>query len=301
MRPKMTLQTASKLLKWSDLTCLRIVIDGPRYSAPEQEILWRNETIQSAEIIAMNDARVKIEVFSENIGFTNHSLRVQKLMFKDVNAGIMLEEDNDISELGLDFLKRNISKATEPAVFTAYSSSNHQWNQPEYEYRKTIFSQLWGNAMNVSAHYELEKSWHQKSVNPELIEKKIYDLFRPRNLQEKDFVWRATKYWSRYFYNGFTSPRHTDIALMYAIWSSNGTLGAPWQNLCTDLSYLDYRGMNQRDEQRKIDSHIQNLEKNGNSQYCLRCEVNDSRTAYGIIGSRINSIKYRLQNLKFTR
>lgn len=297
----MTLRTATKLLKWPDLTRLRIVVDGLRYLAPEQEILWRNKTIHCAEKIAMKDARVQIEVFNENIGFTNHSLRVQKLIFKDVNSGIMLEEDNDISELGLDFLMKSISMATEPAVFTAYSSSNHRGNLSLHEYRKTLFSQLWGNALNVSAHNQFEKCWHEKSVDSELIKNKIYELVQPRNSQEKDFAWRATKYWSRYFYNGFASPRHTDIALMYAIWNCGGTLGAPWQNLCTDLSYLDYRGMNQRNEQRKINSHILNLEQVEDSQSCLQCEVNDSRVVYGIVSSRIHSINYRLRSLKSTK
>jgi hypothetical protein len=301
MRPEMTFRTASKLLKWSNLTRLRIVIDGLRHSANDEEILWRNKTILSAEKIAINDSRVQIDVFNENIGFTNHSLRVQKLMFENANTGLMLEEDNDISEIGLNFLKRNISTAREPAVFTAYSSSNHRDNESKYEFRKTLFGQLWGNAINVSAYNELEKSWREKSVDSELIKKKIYEMVQPRNLQERDFARRATKYWSRYFYIGLTSPRHTDIALMYSIWKCNGILGTPWQNLCTDLSYLDYRGMNQRNDQRRIETHLQNVEKIYGSPSCLQCEINDSRIVYGVITSRINSIKYRSKNLKFIR
>jgi hypothetical protein len=297
MRPEMTLRTALKLLEWSDLSRLRIVIDGLRYFASADEGFWRDETITYAEKIAETDSRVEVKVFSQNIGFTNHSLRVQKLIFKNANSGIMLEEDNDISEIGLNFLQKSISTVTEPAVFTSYSSSNHTGTYSGLEYRRTLFSQLWGNAINETAHYALEKTWLDKSVDTKMIEKTIYDLIRPRNLNEKNFAKRTSKYWSQYFYNGLISPRHTDIALMYAMWSCDGILGAPWQNLSTDLSHLDFRGMNQRDDQRDIGSHTQKLDFMENTQFCKQCEIRDSRVVYGIFNSKLNSVKYRLNRL----
>ena len=159
MRPELTHRTAANLLEWSGTSRLRIVIDGLRDSAQSEETYWRNETIRCAENIAGTDSRVEIEVFSKNIGFTNHCLRVQKLIFGSSDSGIMLEEDNNISTFGLNFLKENIATAIGPAVFTSYSSSNHAGNTLDSKFRRTLFGQLWGNAINESAHYALEKAW----------------------------------------------------------------------------------------------------------------------------------------------
>ena len=298
MRPELTHRTAANLLEWSGTSRLRIVIDGLRDSAQSEETYWRNETIRCAENIAGTDSRVEIEVFSKNIGFTNHCLRVQKLIFGSSDSGIMLEEDNNISTFGLNFLKENIATAIGPAVFTSYSSSNHAGNTLDSKFRRTLFGQLWGNAINESAHYALEKAWREKTVDAQMINRRIQDLIQPRNLNERDFASRTSKYWCRYFLNGLISPRHTDIALMYAIWDCNGTIGAPLRNLSEDLSYLDFRGMNQRNKPRVIGKHELSPKVTKLEGFCLQCEIIDSRVTYGILKSKLNSFKYRLSKLK---
>ncbi len=302
MRPHLTQTTALELLKWSRISQLTIAVDGIRLNASPEEASWRLETIKIIDKLALSDSRIKKLIYSTNLGLTNHSVRVQEHLFKSTNEIILLEEDNGISTAGLDFLSRQIKSASSPAVFTSYSSGIHGSSNLPSEARKTLFGQLWGNALNASASEALKKAWMDKVVNEEMVELTIHNWLQPKNLSERVMVKIISRYWKWYFHVGLNKPNHTDVALIYAMWASGGVIGAPWSSLSEDLSHLDFRGMNQRISPRDLSHHETDLIHRENLNLCKFCEFNDSRVSRGVVKSRLYGAKYKtLKRLGFPR
>jgi len=293
MRPHLTQTTALELLKWDKISHLTIAVDGIRSNASPEEAAWRLETIKIIDELAIDDSRIRTLIYSTNLGLTNHSVRVQEHLFESTNEIILLEEDNGISSAGLDFLSDQVKSTGAPAVFTSYSSGIHGNSSLPNKMRKTLFGQLWGNALNASASEALKKVWMDKVVNEKMVELTISNWLQPKNFSERDMVKRITRYWKWYFHVGLNKPNHTDVALIYALWASGGVIGAPWASLSEDLSHLDYRGMNQRSRPRDLSQHEADLIHRENLNLCKFCEFNDSRVSRGVVKSRLYGAKYK--------
>ena len=127
MRPELTRASIEKVLGWKGRGNLTIVIDGLRSSADQAEKHWREETIHIAEQKCSENSNMDLWVYGDNIGITNHTIRIQGRALERGNSGIWLEEDIDLnladySEI-LDQL--NIQSTSEPILISAFSHFNH--------------------------------------------------------------------------------------------------------------------------------------------------------------------------------
>jgi hypothetical protein len=108
MRPELTKRSLEIILKWDGLNRVVVIVDGLRSGAELCEELWRNETIRAIEIAAESDSRVELWVYADNIGNTNHILRVQERALHVEEYGIWLEEDIDL-DLDRYFCDRKVA------------------------------------------------------------------------------------------------------------------------------------------------------------------------------------------------
>ena len=93
MRPEMTKASIEAILQWRGLLNFTIVIDGLRSSANESEVRWRNQTIKLSEDFCAQNSNMELWVYKDNIGITNHTMRIQGRALETGNSGIWIEED----------------------------------------------------------------------------------------------------------------------------------------------------------------------------------------------------------------
>ena len=297
MRPEMTRRSIESVLKWENLDSLVIIIDGLRSSADSAEIKWRNQTIQLSETLATTHSSVELWVYTDNIGITNHTKRIQGRALERGNSGIWLEEDIDLdletyagilNQLGLSKLKR-------PILASAFSHSNHFSSNGKLV-KANLFLPLWGMAFN-EAFYELFcKVWHDKKFEESIVEKTLESFFSNQSLQDRLHKDRVTKYWKNYLSWGFLNQNRWDAVANYALWTQSSYSLTTMNRLAEDLSYLDNRGMNQRKPPKRVGTHRLKERALNGFDFCLDCEILGSRIDRSIVKRAQHSIGYRARN-----
>ena len=267
-RPELTAAAIRRSLVWKENFRLYVSIDGIRPKAGDVEIQDRQRTIKVAEECATLDSRVEVVVWDQNLGLTDHAIRMMKGVFNRHTQIISLEEDNEIGAEGLNFLKLH-SVGSSPSIAAAYSRYSHP-NAPFV--RKTFFPNQWGTALNESFFGEVLRTVQHNEINQSVVERSIIPEIST-NRKRREFI---SKYWSELFRSSITDPSHGDAIFQYTAMRLGLPYSVPTKTLLQDLGHLDSRGMHPRERALPQDlMHV--FRPDGSTQFCVSCEQDSCR------------------------
>jgi hypothetical protein len=297
MRPEMTRASIEKVLEWERLGNFTIVIDGLRSSADEAEKQWREETIRIAEEKCSENSNMNLWVYKDNIGITNHTIRIQGRALDSGNSGIWLEEDIDLdltaySEI-LDQLDYGFS--VEPILISAFSHFNHPSDSNQL-IKGNFFLPIWGMVFNESFYELFCKVWNDRKFEDRVVRNTLGGFFSQNSLIDKAHRSKVLDYWTEYSRWGFSNQNRWDAVANYALWTSSTNSFSTLNRLAQDLSYVDTRGMNQRSAPASIESHEFRSKHLNQSEFCIDCEVKGSRIDRNLFKRAHASLKYRLRH-----
>ena len=271
-----------------------VIIDGLRSGAESNEELWRNETIRAVENIAEFDSRVELWVYNDNIGNTNHILRVQERALLVEEYGIWLEEDIDLELDEYLRLQDSIEKSDRPFSLTGYSHCNHGSN---LTYKNTLFVPLWGQTINHTLFERVSKTWNDKHFDEKIVKQVISGVFEYDRRHNPRYFSRGLDYWTSYSKWGVKSSRRWDALSNYSMWLDFNFTFSTTERIAHDVSYLDYRGMNQRSKPKDAPIHKLNLFEFEGGKFCLECERSGSRQEFSELKRISNSLIYRSRKM----
>jgi hypothetical protein len=265
-RPEMTMDAIKRLLNWPNLQRLLVSIDGPRPNASPQELAWREATVINARILAEENSRIDVKAWEINEGSTAHGYRTLSNEFQLVDTIISLEEDNLITNEGLDFLTNHVTRSPKPLIASAYSKFKHG-GQVE-GIRHTNFPEQWGISMNSTQFGFYQQVMQEKKVRL----KKIRRMFQETFYDDPIYCEMLSQFWFHHYNNMMGHLDYGDGVVSYSAVEAGVRYTAPWNSFVSDLGHLDTRGMNPRNEIVKSINHEMETREIGNQQVCLRCE-----------------------------
>ena len=253
------------------ISSIDFIIDAE--NSPEHKT-QRDLMIKDATKIAnsLEGVYCRVKVFSDSTPFTEHTLRTHTWVMRTHRKYIVLEEDTRISPEGIEFLKTNFGNPEYAKVMSAYSGYEHN----QFEIVKALSPQFWGAAFNDFAFVDFQRVYRDRKIKYSLVSNTIDTVFPRRTLLEKDFNFRAKRYWEWYFKKGVESGKHPDVIHLYAQWSNGNFIDIPTQSFVVDMSYLSGFAMNPRPPQDQ-ESHTINKVYGKELVFCLHCERSRAR------------------------
>ena len=294
MRPELTKRSLEIILKWDGLNRVVVIVDGLRAGAEMYEELWRNETIRAIESTAELDSRVELWVYADNIGNTNHILRVQERALRVEEYGIWLEEDIDLELNRYSLLQDSIEKSDRPFNLTGYSQCNHG---SSLTHKNTLFVPFWGQTINQALFERVSKTWSDKQFDARVVKQVISGVFEYDRRHNSRYFSRVLDYWTSYSEWGIRSSRRWDALANYSLWLDFDFSFSSSERIAHDVSYLDYRGMNQRSKPKDIKVHELTLHEFEGGKFCLNCERVGSRQEFSELKRISSSVKYRSRKM----
>jgi hypothetical protein len=290
MRPELTAIAIRNLLNWPKLSRLIVSIDGLRESAHENEITWRNETIEVSRMFASQHKDIEVIVWEENNGLTAHAIRIFNHVFQDSNNVISTEEDVDISREGLDFLDFHTSSNEVPQIASSYSKFTH----PEVAsgYRVTSFPEQWGTAFNRAFYGKFLSITKGESINEDALKELMDRTFGENSRNSK----KAARYWLNLYKKAQIDLNHGDALMSYAAISLGIKYKVPWTSLSRDIAHQDNRGMHKREKQAPLPPHFRKISSVNGERICLECELANSQIKYGM-RTRVKKMLYSIKSL----
>lgn len=272
-RPELTSAAVSRILTWPALEKLIISIDGLRGGASRDEANWRNSTIRVSENLASRDSRIAVKVWEVNEGLTRHSLRAYPLGLDHSNSVIGLEEDLDVSHMGLDFLSASVDSKGLPAIASSYSRFNHPTAVTGQ--RETSFPEQWGASFNAQFFEEFARVCCDKKIDQKRVADAFVDSFPERLLFQKI----GSRFWVGLFVEALKNPSRPDALMAYAAISLGIRYKVPWNSLTSDVSHLDYRGMHKSVSSKAVD-HLVSI-SDMQPGLCLECDYSNAKLNLG--------------------
>jgi hypothetical protein len=272
-RPELTKEAIERLLKWETLDTLFVSIDGLRFGCGESERRWQAETIKQVANLASFDPRIRPIFWSTNTGITGHVSRILEVVLEQTESVIILEEDQKITQDGLEFLYSNVNERGTPRVASAYTRQNHSKLSNGLTYRETIFPEQWGISLNRLIAEKFLQLVKTKRIDEDLLRSNFREI-HPKNALKVELL---TKLWSDTFRIAVNSPNHTDAIIQYASMSLQAHYRVPIITQVQDLGHLDARGLTKRSETiEKLPHNFKalNFEK---EKVCLTCEIENSQ------------------------
>lgn len=292
MRPELTKLAIERVIQWDQLSKLTVVIDGLRPNADSQEKFWRNATISLVENFD-NQEKLDLWVYDENVGITEHNLRLQERVMNIDSSTIFIEEDMLIDLGEYSKLRINWADESSPLLVSGYSHFNHSMNTDGYV-KGNLFLPIWGLTMNKNFHELFKRTWKDKNYRPIVVREMISSVLQAKKFSEKSHLRRIIGYWEEYMSWGFKSNRRWDAVANYTLWS-NGNVGLSAANrIVHDISYQDTRGMNQRSIPKIAKQHIFEEVQSQGVLFCKDCEIFGSRVPKNLLPRVWNSLSYRL-------
>ncbi|CAN2169747.1 hypothetical protein MCEMRE212_00026 [Candidatus Nanopelagicaceae bacterium] len=289
-RPKLTIQACESVLSWSELQRLVITIDGLRPTASEDEVTWRNETIQVSQQLANDYENIEVKVWDTNIGLTEHIFRSIAYVLKSADSLIAIEDDNLISVQGLNFLSSRVDNSESPKIAAGFNKFLHFDYQFPQLYRSTLFPVQWTTALNKSMFAIVEDVWSKREIELSVVQNRIHSLKGMSFLKRK----RLISYWYKYFCTSMESPRHTDIVVQYAVFKAGIFYEVPLGDFVDDLANLDWRGMNTRHNPIIRQVHRPRIYITPQGDACAVCDLLGSRIEPSMWRQFKTSIRLRL-------
>ncbi len=265
-RPELTIDAIKRLLKWPNLQRLLVSIDGPRPGASPQELEWRESTVVNARLLAEENSLVDVKAWDINEGSGIHGYRAMSQEFQSVDTIISLEEDNLITNEGLDFLSNQVTRSSRPLIASAYSKFNH--GSGISGIRHTNFPEQWGISMNSTQFGFYQQVMHEKKVRL----KKIRSMFLETFDNEPFYGEMLSQFWFHHYNNMMGHSDYGDGVISYSAVEAGVRYIAPWNSFVSDLGHLDTRGINPRTGILESTKHGIELREIGNQRICLQCE-----------------------------
>jgi hypothetical protein len=297
MRPEMTRASIESVLQWDNLGKLTIVIDGLRSFANDSEINWRNQTIKLAEDFCSRNSKMDLWVYTDNIGITNHTMRIQGRALEAGNSGIWLEEDIDLDLRKYSSIlnQLDLQSSSEPMLISAFSHFNHP-QETDRLVKGNLFLPIWGMAFNESFYELVCKVWSDKEFNKEVVTGFLGQFFRGRTLLDQIHKRKVMDYWTEYSSWGFKNLNRWDAVANYALWTKSKYSFSTLSRNAHDLSYIDTRGMNQRMPPAAPRSHAFDSRSFNGGDFCLTCEVEGSRFDRNLLKRAKASLRFRINH-----
>lgn len=294
MRPELTKRAIENTLKWVGLKKLVVVIDGLRSGANQQEIEWRNQTILVAENL-LDSSKVELWVYDNNVGITEHNLRIQERALASLSNFIWIEEDIDLDfQQFADISVESMSK-NEPVLLSGYSQFDHP-NRRRNGFKGNLFLPLWGLIINETFHELISKTWRDKRFKETFVERAIAQVLPGKTILQRVHLNSVINYWKAYSKWGLDSSRRWDSLANYSLWSMDRYSFSCNNRIAQDSSYLDFRGMNQRIEPLPAESHSLEYKRIGFLDFCIECEIRGSRISPNLLRRFKEATKHRVIN-----
>jgi len=299
MRPELTARAIEKVLNWPGLKKLVVVIDGLRVGADQQESEWRKQTISTVEKV-LNSSNLELWVYDNNVGITEHNLRIQERAISSLLNFIWIEEDIDVdfeqfADVEIDSLNQK-----EPILLSGYSHFDHP-NRKNNGYKGNLFLPLWGLIINQTFHELIVKTWKDKKYNEYFVERAVMQVLPGQKLLEKVHLKSVVNYWKTYARWGLDSSRRWDSLANYSLWSIDRYSLSCNKRVAEDASYLDFRGMNQRVEPVPVKTHSLKYKRVGSLDFCIECEIYGSRVSPNPLRRIQDAYHYRVKNPVFRK
>jgi hypothetical protein len=265
-RPEMTKKAIQDITEWPRLGRLYVSIDGERSNCSDEERFWRKQVIDVAEVAAEKNSKIHPVIWNDNLGLTDHSLRIMRKALGQARSFIAVEEDNSIQNPGLDFLADGLATSSGPFISTAYTSSPH--HSSNISYRSTFFPEQWTTALNSEVFEAFEKVWRDKVIKRDVVMANFSSVFRTNPLYARI----VAEKWLRIFSKSAVVPSHGDALMTYAALSLNTPYSVPMNSFVADLGSSDQRGMNPRGSVKILPQHSPIILKIGDQNFCKTCE-----------------------------
>lgn len=276
-RPELTHLAILEILKWPKLERLMVSIDGLRADASKQEEAWRSETIRIAESHAEKDSRVEPSVWEINEGLTEHAIRIMTKSFESSPGLIALEEDNQIGDEGLDFLRASIIGNLKPVISTAFTTQSHFASDLDARY--THFPEQWTTSLSFPVFESFVKNWNDKKISRRVIKDALGPVFG----KKKFFLELVSEKWFRMFKASTLDPSYGDALMAYSAMSLGIAYRVPMNSLVVDIGYKDDRGLHPRTDAEFALAHKLFNTTVAGANFCITCEYSTS----GIRGSGV--------------
>lgn len=265
-RPEMTEQAVRRLLNWNSAVRIHVSIDGLRFNATEQEQGWRAETILRTEKLAESNSNVLPHIWNVNDGLTAHGIRIFDEVFENTNATFSLEEDNLVSEEGLNFLASSTASSNNPGIATAFTSCEHLATKEDRRF--TLFPEQWATALNLPIYEKFRELWFSKKIEKKVTAEMFSEHFKG-NLIYRNLV---VEKWHRIFLASVQDKSYGDALMTYAAFSLGTPYEVPINSLVKDLGSEDNRGLHPRMGQIINAPHNFTEWTSRDRVFCLRCE-----------------------------
>ena len=293
MRPNLTRLAINRALNWSGLKKLIVIIDGLRNSASNDEQIWRRETIEIVESFS-HDTKIELWVYEQNVGITEHQIRIQKRALQVEEHGIWLEEDMEVDfDAYTDIQIEDKLDTDSPLLFSGFSEFNHK-ELSDNTFKSSLFVPIWGLTINANLVELVEKVWRQKKYNPEIVENSLIRVFSDKTIDARIHLKSIERFWVQYMSWGFSNPNRWDALAIYSLWTKDSFVYSPMRRLVNDVSFLDHRGMNQRKKPNATKEHNLRLRSVDDKSFCLDCEIKGSRIEKNLVKRGISAIKYKV-------
>jgi hypothetical protein len=294
MRPELTKRTLERTIKWPGLRKLIVVVDGLRSGASEIEKIWREHTIEVVDKFNEPD-KLEFWCYTDNVGITEHYLRLQKRVMDEDSKTIWIEEDIDLDFEGFVNLNSNFHYANGPVLVSGYSHFNHI-DIDANSLKGNLFVPMWGLRMNEDFHELICKVWRDKNFDEKYVDSALSGVFPRKTMKQRLYLKRVTKYWKEYSRWGLVSSSRWDSLANYSLWTVDRFSLSSMNRLAEDSSYLDFRGMNQRKRPIEVLTHVPTFKESGGIKFCIECESVGSRISPLVRKRIFNTLSYRLRH-----
>lgn len=274
-RPEMTVQAVERLLNWNSKIRIHVSIDGLRSSAPEEEIVWRKDTIQQTEKLAEIYSNVVPHIWDVNDGLTAHGIRIFDKVFESSYSTFSLEEDNFVSGEGFDFLANSTASGNSAGIASAYTSLEH--TPTTCAFRFTLFPEQWATALNLPVYEKFREVWFSKKIDKDVTIRILSEHYKG------DWVYRklVSEKWHRIFQASVTDKSYGDALMTYAAFSLGIPYQVPMKSHVADLGAEDSRGLHPRLDRVESIPHLFSADNVQGKVFCTTCE----RLSSGIPGT----------------
>jgi len=294
MRPELTRLAIERTVTWIGLKKLVVVVDGLRSSANHEEIEWRKQTIAEVEKFG-DSSKLELWVYDNNIGITEHNLRIQERALSKLLNFIWIEEDIDIDFQQFSDVEIDDFNGMEPVLLSGHSHFNHP-NRAKTGFKGNLFLPLWGLVINQAFHELITKTWRDKKFNEAYVERAISRVLPGKTLTQRAHLKSVVNYWKAYSRWGLDSSRRWDSLANYSLWSINRYSLSCNNRVAEDSSYLDFRGMNQRKKPQPVESHAPEYKVVNSMEFCIQCEIQGSRISPNLLHRFHDASKYRIKS-----
>jgi hypothetical protein len=270
-RQKLLRDLIKLVLNSNVVSSVDFIVDACK--SPEHQIQVK-ETIATIEELAPTLGRelIRIKIFEKPVNFMEHVLRTHQWVMKTHKKYIVLEEDTLISHEGLNFISNNFGEPAYSKILCSYTSYQHS----ELEIVKSLSPHLWAAAFNEYAFIDFERVSQDKEIDFSIISNTIREILPNKSLIQKEFNFRAIRYWNWYFNKALESGSHPDVIQYYAQWRSGNYVDVATQSFAEDISYLSDFAMNPRTKEIPSFHEIDKLTRQSFS-FCGKCEIHRAR------------------------